>query len=168
MHPIESTTYYTAMLLPAALAAAAGAAAGVHPIVLLYTKMDLTIAALVGHDGYGYPGAASQAHWMHHNNMDCNYGAPRGQWRRSLLHGASLRSSLPPPPPRPPPGGLAGENYAPFDWLFGTWAKDEADFLRIKDGWAAGKGAAAAAAAEEEQPQKASSSGSGSKKSKAA
>jgi len=93
MHPIESSTYYTAMLLPIAVSYALGLAP-IHPIVLLYTKMDLTIAALVGHDGIGYPGGASQAHWLHHSLIDCNYG----------------------------------ENYAPFDWLFGTWAKDEEDF----------------------------------------
>ena len=70
MHPIESSGYYAAMFLPhqvlwlaqrAGLAAAAGVS--IHPIVLLYTKMDLTIAALVGHDGIGYPGGGSQCHW---------------------------------------------------------------------------------------------------------
>ena len=75
MHPVESSTYYTAMYLPLALAAALPGVFGpVHPIVMLYTKMDLTIAALVGHDGHGYPGGGSQAHWLHHLKMDCNYG----------------------------------------------------------------------------------------------
>lgn len=38
MHPVESTIYYTAMLIPVAFAA--------HPLVALYTKLDLTLAAL--------------------------------------------------------------------------------------------------------------------------
>jgi sterol desaturase/sphingolipid hydroxylase (fatty acid hydroxylase superfamily) len=45
MHPIESSIYYSTMFLPIAF--------GAHPLVMLYTKMDLTIAALVGHDGIG-------------------------------------------------------------------------------------------------------------------
>ena len=93
MHPVESSCYYSAMLIPLAVTTALSLPM-VHPIVFLYTKLDLTIAALVGHDGVGYPGGASQGHWLHHALIDCNFG----------------------------------ENYAPFDWLFGTWAKDEADF----------------------------------------
>ena len=69
MHPVESSGYYTAMLLPHQVLAAAQAlgmlaGASIHPIALLYTKMDLTIAALVGHDGIGYPGGGSQCHWL--------------------------------------------------------------------------------------------------------
>jgi sterol desaturase/sphingolipid hydroxylase (fatty acid hydroxylase superfamily) len=67
MHPIESSTYYTAMLIPVLF--------GAHPLVFLYTKFDLTMAALIGHDGFGaQPGNGSQTHWLHHNNFDCNYG----------------------------------------------------------------------------------------------
>ena len=29
-------------------------------------RNHLTIAALVGHDGHGYPGGGSQCHWLHH------------------------------------------------------------------------------------------------------
>ena len=29
-----------------------------------------------------------------------------------------------------------GENYAPFDWLMGSWAKDEDDFIAMKSRWA--------------------------------
>ena len=72
MHPLESSTYYTAMWIPIVVAAALGLP-GVHPIVMMYTKMDLHFAALIGHDGIGYPGAASQAHWLHHNNMDVRF-----------------------------------------------------------------------------------------------
>jgi hypothetical protein len=105
MHPLESSTYYTAMWLPIAAAAAAGLP-GVHPIVMLYTKMDLHFAALIGHDGIGYPGNASQAHWLHHNNFDCNVRAGGGGGRPrpmvappqppTLLH--TPRHNHPPPP----------------------------------------------------------------------
>ena len=76
MHPIESTTYYTAMLIPV-LVASFFSLPLVHPIIFLYTKMDLTIAALVGHDGVGYPGAASQPHWLHHALIDVRGGGER-------------------------------------------------------------------------------------------
>jgi len=72
------------------------------PPVTFYTPfplLHLPIAALVGHDGYAYPGGGSQCHWLHHNNFDCNYG----------------------------------ENYAPFDYLFGSYAADEADFEKLKE-----------------------------------
>lgn len=78
--------YYHAMLVPVFF--------GAHPLVALYTKVDLTMAALIGHDGVGFPGGASQPHWLHHHKFECNYG----------------------------------ENYAPMDWLFGTFAEDEEDF----------------------------------------
>lgn len=38
MHPVESAAYYSAMLIPVYF--------GAHPLVMLYTKFDLTIAAL--------------------------------------------------------------------------------------------------------------------------
>jgi sterol desaturase/sphingolipid hydroxylase (fatty acid hydroxylase superfamily) len=38
MHPVESFMYYTAMLVPVAF--------GAHPLVALYTKVDLTLGAL--------------------------------------------------------------------------------------------------------------------------
>ena len=89
MHPVESTLYYTAMLIPLFL--------GAHPIVLLYTKLDLTMAALIGHDGFGSPGGGSQPHWVHHKMINVNYG----------------------------------ENYAPFDYFFGTFAATEEDAAKI-------------------------------------
>jgi len=91
MHPVESTTYYTAMLVPILF--------GAHPIVLLYTKFDLTLAALIGHDGYGFPGGGSQPHWLHHAMVDVNYG----------------------------------ENYAPFDFLFNTFAATEEDAVKLRE-----------------------------------
>ena len=64
MHPVESFMYYTAMLIPVYF--------GAHPIVMLYTKMDLTLAALIGHDGFAAPGAASTGHWLHHKLINVN------------------------------------------------------------------------------------------------
>ena len=66
MHPIESSGYYSAMLVPALL--------GAHPLVWLMYKFDLTIAALIGHDGHGSPATGSHDHWLHHNHVTCNYG----------------------------------------------------------------------------------------------
>lgn len=67
MHPVESFAYYTAMLIPVLFNA--------HPLVMLYTKVDLTVAALIGHDGFGSPpGGGSQSHWLHHSRMDVNFG----------------------------------------------------------------------------------------------
>lgn len=66
MHPVESTLYYTAMLVPALL--------GAHPLIILYTKFDLTCAALIGHDGFGEPSTGSHDHWLHHALVTCNYG----------------------------------------------------------------------------------------------
>lgn len=67
MHPIESSIYYSTMFLPIAF--------GAHPIVMLYTKMDLTLAALIGHDGFAaIPGGGSQPHWVHHHMREVNFG----------------------------------------------------------------------------------------------
>ncbi len=77
MHPVESAFYYHAMLVPVMLGAFLAhfgiAMASAHPIVWLYTKVDLTAAALIGHDGIGYPGGGSQGHWLHHHLFECNY-----------------------------------------------------------------------------------------------
>jgi lathosterol oxidase len=66
MHPVESIIYYTASLIPVYF--------GAHPLIFLYTKFDLTLAALIGHDGFGFPGSGSQTHWLHHHLFECNYG----------------------------------------------------------------------------------------------
>ena len=65
MHPVESTLYYTAMFIPVLF--------GAHPILFLYTKADLTMAALIGHSGFAFPGGGSQTHWLHHHHINCNY-----------------------------------------------------------------------------------------------
>ena len=66
MHPVESSGYYSAMLVPALC--------GAHPLVWIMYKFDLTIAALIGHDGHGAPATGSHDHWLHHNHVNCNYG----------------------------------------------------------------------------------------------
>ena len=63
---MQSSGYYTAALIPVLF--------GAHPLVMLYTKLDLTIAALIGHDGFGYPSVGSHDHWLHHAMVDCNFG----------------------------------------------------------------------------------------------
>lgn len=72
MHPVESTIYYTAMLIPVFF--------GAHPLVMLFTKYDLTIAALIGHDGFGYPSTGSHDHWLHHHLVTVNYGENYVPW----------------------------------------------------------------------------------------
>ncbi len=62
VHPVESSLYYSAALIPVMM--------GAHPIIFLLFKFDLTMAALVGHDGHAFPGAGSQPHWLHHNNFE--------------------------------------------------------------------------------------------------
>ena len=93
MHPVESFMYYTAMLIPVYF--------GAHPIVMLYTKMDLTLAALIGHDGFGAPGAASPGHWLHHKLINVNVSRLRvacvGAGREAPL--AKISISPHPPPP---------------------------------------------------------------------
>jgi hypothetical protein len=78
---VESSIYYTAMLIPGlpqghvergslpllvapipptfAASFCAAVVFGAHPLVMLFTKYDLTIAALIGHDGFGYPSTVS-------------------------------------------------------------------------------------------------------------
>ena len=97
MHPVESSIYYSAAIVPLLFAA--------HPIVFLYTKFDLTMAALIGHDGFASPGGGSQPHWLHHQMVDVNFG----------------------------------ENYAPFDYLFGTFAATEEEAVALRNARIAAK-----------------------------
>eukprot|EP01116_Phalansterium_solitarium_P004595 TRINITY_DN15628_c0_g1_i1.p1 TRINITY_DN15628_c0_g1~~TRINITY_DN15628_c0_g1_i1.p1 ORF type:complete len:319 (-),score=81.01 TRINITY_DN15628_c0_g1_i1:455-1411(-) len=66
MHPVESTLYYTAALIPLFFIN--------HPLVFLYTKMDLTMGALIGHCGFANPANASFNHYLHHAHFEVNYG----------------------------------------------------------------------------------------------
>ena len=66
MHPVESTSYYTAALIPVYFCA--------HPIIFLFYKFDLIIGAQVGHDGHGAPATGSYGHYLHHALFEYNYG----------------------------------------------------------------------------------------------
>ena len=120
MHPVESSTYYTAMLVPVLL--------GCHPIVFYYTKFDLTMAALIGHDGYGFPGGGSQPHWLHHAMVDVNYGENYVSARDRGGRRASERAHTLTAAPR-----TTHPAQAPFDWLFGTFAATEEDAVKLRD-----------------------------------
>lgn len=66
MHPVESFLYFTAELVPVYF--------GCHPLVFLLFKCDLSMAAIVGHSGFEFPGGGSHPHYIHHALVDCNYG----------------------------------------------------------------------------------------------
>jgi len=67
MHPIESTSYYTAGLIPVMF--------GLHPIFALGCIIDCAMGAWLGHDGFQWPGSGDYFHLLHHKHFDCNYGA---------------------------------------------------------------------------------------------
>lgn len=54
MHPIESTMYYSAGLIPILF--------GCHPIVCLATMIDCGIGAWLGHSGFIFPGTGDLYH----------------------------------------------------------------------------------------------------------
>jgi len=134
MHPVESSMYYHAMLLPVFF--------GAHPLVMLYTKLDLTMAALIGHDGVGFPGGASQPHWLHHHKFECNYGenyAPMdwifgSEWRSGGLRGrpgrppGAPRSARGPPNLPPDPRLTHAPARLPRRVARAAFAEDEDDF----------------------------------------
>ena len=66
MHPIESFLYYTVCFIPLL--------GGAHPFILLTAKVDATLGAILGHDGFEYPGSASFPHYLHHAKFEVNYG----------------------------------------------------------------------------------------------
>ena len=67
MHPVEGALYYTAALIPCFF--------GAHPVAFAVCKLDLTMGAMVGHDGFGFPGGGGAFHYLHHENFEINYGA---------------------------------------------------------------------------------------------
>jgi len=67
MHPVESTLYYSAALIPVAL--------GLHPVHALGVIVDCAMGAWLGHDGFQWPGSGDYFHMLHHKHFDCNYGA---------------------------------------------------------------------------------------------
>ena len=68
MTPVESITYFSAALIPMLFTS------GFHPIIHLYTKLDLSIGAQIGHSGFDAFGCGSYYHQLHHAHIDCNYG----------------------------------------------------------------------------------------------
>jgi len=68
MHPVEGTAYFTAALIPFFF--------GAHPIAFMTTKIDLWLGAMIGHDGFGFPGGGGYFHYLHHENFEINYGEP--------------------------------------------------------------------------------------------
>eukprot|EP01065_Artemidia_motanka_P021102 TRINITY_DN2517_c0_g1_i2.p1 TRINITY_DN2517_c0_g1~~TRINITY_DN2517_c0_g1_i2.p1 ORF type:complete len:351 (+),score=87.24 TRINITY_DN2517_c0_g1_i2:55-1053(+) len=67
MHPVESTLYYSAALVPCLF--------GAHPTVFLAVVVDCAVGAWLGHDGFQWPGSGDYFHQIHHQWYDCNYGA---------------------------------------------------------------------------------------------
>lgn len=82
MHPIESTAYFTAALIPVVF--------GGHPILFLACIVDCSVGAWLGHDGFQFPGSGDYFHQLHHACFDCNYGAmhvPMDKWFNSFAAG---------------------------------------------------------------------------------
>jgi len=67
MHPVESSLYYSAALIPVAF--------GLHPVHALAVIIDAAMGAWLGHDGFQWPGSGDYFHLLHHAHFDCNYGA---------------------------------------------------------------------------------------------
>eukprot|EP00939_MAST-03C_sp_MAST-3C-sp1_P000763 g763.t1 len=75
MHPVESTLYYSASLIPVAF--------GCHPAIAVGCIIDCAVGAWLGHDGFQWPGSGDYFHQLHHAHFDCNYGAmhvPIDKW----------------------------------------------------------------------------------------
>jgi len=68
MHPVESSLYYSAALIPVAF--------GLHPVHAIAVIVDCGMGAWLGHDGFQWPGSGDYFHLLHHAHFDCNYGAP--------------------------------------------------------------------------------------------
>lgn len=68
MHPIEGFLYESATAIPVLLF-------NHHPIIINVCKIDLNYAAILGHDGYEYPGHGDWFHSVHHMKINCNYGS---------------------------------------------------------------------------------------------
>jgi sterol desaturase/sphingolipid hydroxylase (fatty acid hydroxylase superfamily) len=130
MHPVESAAFLSVALVPVLC--------GAHPAVFLYLLLNLQMSPAIGHSGFEDPGGGSQAHWLHHSLVNCNYA----------------------------------ENVLPMDWLFGTFAADEAGAAASMErrrllarGGGGGPGSGGEAAGAEAAPQ---SSKKGGKRGKAA
>lgn len=67
MHPLEGVIYMSACVLPCIFMH--------HPILIWIVKIDLVLRAIIGHDGYSFPGSGDWTHYVHHVKFDCNYGS---------------------------------------------------------------------------------------------
>ena len=66
MHPVESFTWLSTVLLHAVCAS--------HPVHFYYNKLHADISPIPGHHGYNaYKGQSF--HWLHHRYFECNYGS---------------------------------------------------------------------------------------------
>jgi sterol desaturase/sphingolipid hydroxylase (fatty acid hydroxylase superfamily) len=75
MHPVESTLYYSAAVIPALL--------GAPPVIAVAYILDCAVGAWLGHDGFQWPGSGDYFHHLHHAHFDCNFGAmhfPMDKW----------------------------------------------------------------------------------------
>ena len=68
MHPIESFFYESAIIVPCFFKH--------HPIFMNIIKIDLTLSAVLGHDGHDFPGAGNFYHYLHHTKINVNFGTP--------------------------------------------------------------------------------------------
>lgn len=66
MHPVESTIFFSTMLIAGLL--------GAHPIVALHYKYYNIVVAMIGHESYGDPSTGGHSHWLHHQLVNCNMG----------------------------------------------------------------------------------------------
>jgi len=78
MHPIEGLFYESAVFVPCFFTH--------HPILINFLKIDLTFAAVLGHDGHDFPASGDWAHLLHHMKVNCNYGTPNAPF--DLLFGS--------------------------------------------------------------------------------
>ena len=67
MHPIEGFIYETAAVIPCFFYH--------HPAIINFMKIELTLSAVLGHDGHDFPGSGDWWHQVHHLKINCNYGS---------------------------------------------------------------------------------------------
>lgn len=58
MHPIEGIIYETAAFVPCLFYH--------HPLMVNIMKLELSLSAILGHDGFDFPGSSDYFHYVHH------------------------------------------------------------------------------------------------------
>jgi sterol desaturase/sphingolipid hydroxylase (fatty acid hydroxylase superfamily) len=89
MHPVEGALYYTAALIPVCF--------GACPLTFWFCKMDLTVGALIGHDGFGFPATVRCLDWdsgqtaspWHHPSMHFSAWVSRAPFQYAVLDAPS-------------------------------------------------------------------------------